>query len=399
MLSPSYLDHVADELVALYDDLQNSIIEDMIRRVIRMGEVSETTNYQMERLRETGALYNHVIRTIARATKQSEEVLREVFKDAAEESLAFDDALYRKAGFAPTPIGQSRALRQILEAGLFKTKGKLKNLTLTTAAATQRTFIQMTDLAYMQVSTGAMSYTQAIRDATKRIAKRGLDVIAYDTGHRERIDVAVRRAVLTGVNQTAAELQLERMNELGCDLLETSAHMGARPSHSDWQGQVFSRSGRHPRYPDFVSSTGYGNVDGLCGVNCRHSFFPFIEGVSEPNYTAKQLKAMEEREVEYNGEKMTYYEATQKQRRLERSIRATKREWTAASAAKSATDESGLKNAMQDDVRRISRTLNAQQNKMADFLDQTGLNRQRDREQVVGFGRSEAQRARQTGRG
>ena len=92
------------------------------------------------------------------------------------------------------------------------------------------------------------------------------------------MDVAVRRAVLTGVNQTTARMQIARADEMECDLVETTAHMGARPEHMDWQGRIFSRSGKSRKYPDFVKSTGYGTGPGLCGWNCRHSFFPYFEG-------------------------------------------------------------------------------------------------------------------------
>lgn len=158
------------------------------------------------------------------------------------------------------------------------------------------------------------------------------------------------------------------------------AHSGARPEHALWQGKVFSRSGTHPKYPDFRSSTGYGTGPGLGGWNCRHSWFPFFEGISDPAYTAAELDEMSAKKYTYNGEKLTEYEAAQKQRAIERNIRRWKREYKAMEAAGLDTSEAAAK-------------LKRWQDKQKDFISQTGLKRQTEREQVEGFGRREAARA------
>ena len=228
----------------------------------------------------------------------------------------------------------------------------------------------------MQVSSGAFDYDSAIRQAVKSVADQGIGVIHFGSGRRDRLDVAMRRAVLTGVNQTAGELQIARADEMGCDLVQTSAHIGARntgtgpANHEGWQGRVFSRSGRHPKYPDFEAETGYGTGPGLCGWNCRHSFFPFFEGISRNVYTKAQINEYASKKVNYNGEDISVYEATQKQRAIEREIRDAKRQASALKAA-------GLDNA--EELARV-RTL---QEKMRDFTRQTGLSRQYQREQAL----------------
>ena len=189
-------------------------------------------------------------------------------------ALAFDDAIYQAAGLNPLPLNLSPAMTQVLVAGLQRTQGTMRNLTLTSAIDAQNLFTDAADLAYMQVSSGAFDYNTAIRQAVESVAEQGLGVIHYASGRREHLDVAMRRAVLTGVNQTAGQLQWARADEMGCDLVETSAHIGARntgtgpANHEGWQGRVFSRSGKHPKYPDFVAETGYGTGPGLCGWNC-----------------------------------------------------------------------------------------------------------------------------------
>jgi len=209
--------------------------------------------------------------------------------------------------------------------------GLIRNLTMTTAIAGQEAFISAADLAYMQVSTGTMSYTQAIREAVKSVASQGLSVIQY-AGRKDQLDVAMRRAVLTGVGQTTGKLQMARADEMGCDLVQTSAHAGARPAHQVWQGQVFSRSGKSREYPNFVESTGYGTPGGLNGINCRHSWYPFFEGISENAYTERDVQALADKKVNYQGREITQYEASQVQREIERKIRKAKREASALDA-------------------------------------------------------------------
>ncbi len=222
----------------------------------------------------------------------------------------------------------------------------MNNLTMTTAMDAQaqflnaaddvyanvHKFIGSADLAYLQTTTGAMTYQQAITQAVRDVGDAGL-YVHYPSGHRDRLDVAMRRTVLTGVSQTTSELQLARAREMGQDLVQVSAHIGSRESHQVWQGLIFSRSGESEKYPDFVENTGYGTGAGLSGYNCRHSFFPFFEGISENAYNAQDREAMKTKTVTYNGEKMTVYEATQKQRYIERTIRQYKRRKAAHLAA------------------------------------------------------------------
>ena len=154
----------------------------------------------------------------------------------------------------------------------------------------------------MKVQTGAFSYDKAIADAIKEAAVQGTEVL-YPSGHVDKLDVAVRRAVLTGVNQSAAEMNLQYVKESGCDHVETTAHSGARPTHAVWQGKVFCVSGKDSRYPPFYESTGYGTGAGLCGWNCRHNFHAFFLGISVPAYSQEMLDDYSARKHEYNGKK------------------------------------------------------------------------------------------------
>lgn len=267
MLTANQLDALTDPILELYERYQATVINDIARRLAKLGKVTSASAWQMQRLIESGALYEFALAKIAKLTGMSEAVLREAFRKGGVQAMRFDDAIYRAAGLDPLPLNLSPVMAEVLAAGLRRTNGQLVNLTRTTALSARQAFESAADLAYMQITSGAFDYDSAIRQAVTELAADGLRVIHY-SGKRDLLDVAVRRAVLTGVNQTVGDMQIARADEMGCDLVQVSAHVGARPSHAVWQGKIFSRSGTHPKYPDFVTSTGYGTGPGLCGWNC-----------------------------------------------------------------------------------------------------------------------------------
>lgn len=395
MLSPDYLAGCTDDISALYERYQSSVIENMAARVARMGSAGISTLDQTRCLQESGLLFDDILTEIAVLNNSSQRELRRLFDEAGAKTLVFDDRIYRQMGLTPIPINQSPSMLNTLLAGLEKTKGALGNLTMTTATITQTQFISALNLTYMQVSSGAMGYTQAIRAAIESLSKQGITSVRYDknkSASYHKIDVATRRAVLTGVNQTAAQLQMMRADEMGCDLVEVTAHNGARPDHAEWQGQIYSRSGKGD-YPDFESTTGYGTGDGLCGWNCRHNFSPYFDGLSRPAYSREELSEMDSKTVRYNDKDLPLYEATQTQRNMERKVRALKRELSALNAATLSSKDEALCRSLKNDFDLVSVTLKEKECVLKDFTRGTGLPRQREREQVVGFGRSPAQRA------
>jgi hypothetical protein len=227
----------------------------------------------------------------------------------------------------------------------------------------------------MQISTGAFDYQSALRQAVKEMAAKGLTMVQY-AGRQDHLDVAIRRAVLTGIGQTTGELQWRRADEMGQDLVQVTAHAGARntgtgpANHESWQGKVYSRSGSSRKYPNFIERTGYGTGAGLLGWNCRHHYFPFFEGISENAYEQATLDEFADRKVTYNGQEMNFYDATQQQRAIERKIRHWKRQAGALEAAGLPADTELSK------VREW-------QARMRDFTRQTKLVRQRERERVI----------------
>lgn len=376
MLTFRQLDDLPDAVLDIITATEREIINDMARRIAKVGAVTETAQWQLSRLEAVGAERDYILRQLNRALDMSEQQLIRLFDEAATRTLATDDAIYRAAGYNPQPLADNAYMQQLIQAGLTKTLTEYRNLTLTTAATATQQFENALDLAYHKVTSGGFSYQQAIRDGIRTLTLKGIAAIQYPTGWVDYLDVAFRRATLTGVNQTAAEVQLRRMDEMGIDLVETTAHHGARTApgpgpenHAWWQGRWFSRSRKPSKYPDFYEQTGYGTGPGLCGWNCRHSFFPVIEGLSDRAYSIDQLRQLNARTVTYDGKEMSLYDATQQQRYIERQIRRWKRESNALEAG--GVDNTAAKSKVRE-WQAVQR----------DFIDQTGLRRDYFRERA-----------------
>lgn len=386
------------QLLGLYQQLEDDIVADMVRRMLRMGFVSETTAYQAEVLQTAGILYDDILQMIADRTDASVAQVRVMFEDAGVQTVEIDNDTHEAAGEAPADIRQDGGMKQVLDAGYRKTLGTMRNLVSTTANTTQTAFLQACDRAYMQLSSGAFSYQDAIRMAVRNLADGGA-YVTYPTGHRDRIDVAVRRCVLTGVGQTAAAVAKKRAEDSGCKYMELTAHGGARPEHARWQGQLVQIQGKRTKKVIdglkvfTLKEIGYGDGRGFKGWNCRHNWHPYYPGLSTPNYTPEQIAKLDEKSISYNGEKYTAYEISQMQRKGERKVRTLKRRAAALEEAAKNTDDPALKQGLNDDFSAVSVRLKDAEKTLKDFCRQTGQRRDPFREQVNGFGRSTAQRA------
>ena len=244
MLTFRQLDDLPESLIDIMSAAEQSIIEDMARRIGRLGEVTDATNWQAWRLEQIGAAQDAIIRELSRALNITEKRLIELFDEAATRALAYDNGLFTVAGYSPVSLAKNPQLQQIIAAGLVKTQGEFRNLTRTTARTATGQFERALDLAHMQIVSGAMDYQHAIKGAVKGLARDGITAVRYGPQRTDFLDVATRRAVLTGVNQTVAEAQLANMAQMGADLVETTAHAGARSGygvgdHSSWQGRVY----------------------------------------------------------------------------------------------------------------------------------------------------------------
>lgn len=384
MLPPSYLDAMPDAFVQLAQQVEDEILQDVARRIGKMGTLTETADWQLWRYQQTEAVRENVVKLLAKYSGKSEATIRRLLKEAATEAMEREDAIYYHYNLEPTPFEESAALNNLLNAGARQTCGTWRNLTATTANTVSGAFEHTLDVAWGKVATGAFDYKTAVKQAVDSLADE-MPEITYPSGHTDSLEVAARRAVLTGVNQTAGKLQEARMDEMNVEFVETSAHGGARPSHAEWQGRRFHRGGAvdylGKHYPDFEQATGYGTGAGLCGWNCRHTFFAvFPELGDPPTWTEESLQELNARNIEYNGKLYTQYEVNQMQRARERNVRKWKKRYLAESAAGSDTTDSAVR-------------LKAARQSLSEFAKATGGRVDSARVSVPKFGRSEASKA------
>lgn len=323
MITPEQWDIIGKQANQLYNQLELEIIQEIAERIANVGYANTVVLNDLLIAQEMGVMYEHIIQLVAKYNNTSASQIKEIFETAGVKSLEYDDNIYKLAGLEPKPLKQNTGMWQLLSATAMKTHNNLNNLVMTTANTSQTQFYNAMNKAYMEVSIGVKSYSQAIIDTIKEISQQGA-YIEYPSGQHRSIESAVRTNIVTSVNQTCGKLQEMRADEMGWDLMELTAHPGARPEHAEWQGKIVSRSGKNKKYLS-LDDIGYGEVTGFKGVNCRHDWMPFFEGSSK-TYTEKELQELKNEKVKYNGQVMSRYDAEQTQRKLERQIRQDKKD-------------------------------------------------------------------------
>lgn len=392
-LSPTQLDKLPEPMIQLMSELQDEIISDICRRLTKANMLTPTAEWQLYKANQLTISSREVKRRIAAKLKVSEKAVKELYTDAVKTAIAEDAKVYKIAiaeGILSddyrgklTNYTRSVAFSNALKKGLKNTNGLLRNLTNSAAAAANRQLSDALDLAYLEVASGAFTPQEAYFKAVQKLGADGIKCVNYASGRTDQLDVAVRRAVGTAIGKTCGDMQLDLAHEMDCQLVEVSSHLGARPSHAEWQGQIYSLIKGHPKYPYFYNATGYGTGDGLCGWNCRHSFFPYFEGLSrpanEPNFSLAENEKV--------------YKDTQKQRSYERAIRKSKRELAALDGARSASNDPALRAKLDREFERKSAVLKRREARLNEHLKVTGLLPDNSRVRVDGFGRSVSQKA------
>ena len=399
MLDPRYLQHIAEGAEEISSELHSYIIRRIVdRMMIRIGRGEEylftsADRWQIEIMQDSGALLEDIIPEIAKYTKREQKEIKAAMEEAGIKAVEQDDKIYAAAGLSPVPLLESPQLIRLMQRNYDATLGEWDNYTRTTADAAQRLFINSCDTAYHKVTSGAVSYTQAVREAVDEVVSGGVYVSYTDeeTGrvHKDTIETATARAVRTGIGQATGSIVLKRMEEMGWDTILVSAHLGARTgdggqnpgNHLWWQGQFYSRTGQDKRFPPFFPSTGYGTGEGLCGWNCRHSFGSG-DGVNNPY---KDIQTA-------NNEKIESLE--QRQRALERRIRKTKRIVAGMQTAVEACEDPQAKAELQMQLDRKSFLLQRQNKAYNDFCKANELRPLADRLQIARWGREQAAEAR-----
>lgn len=327
--------------------MEDTLLDEICSRLALKDQLNEVTVQAIRALRSHGIDLKGIEKAIRKTSGISETKLNGLLDDVVERNQKYYTELIDLARITqPGTLVSVEDTWAIYE----QTKQTLRNITRSmgflvdagrTMLSPAQAYQWALDNATMQIQSGAINYNQAIKTAVKKLADSGLKVVDYESGHRDQIDVAVRRAVMTGVNQICAKYTEQSAQYLETPYFEVSAHAGARDkpgpspwsSHKDWQGKVYSiRAG--DIYPNIYEVCGLGAVDGLEGANCRHRRNVWVEGVSERTYTDEQLEHIDDDlGCEFDGKKYTAYEATQMQRRVERQIIKQKRLVTAYKAS------------------------------------------------------------------
>lgn len=366
MLPEEVLEQLGDRGAALFQAFEQDLIADIARRIKKTGRYTETAELQAQAMMAEGVSPAEILKEVMRILQADDEYQKEVAQNtlewkkyvkaeiqamrekakeegddiianAGDMSFNYDLSMWEQNG---EKLTKDSAINRMISEMSKDTAGTFKNLTKSMGfkgaysfVTLQNAYIRYLDKAVVKMATGTFSYDRAVEDAVREMAHSGLRSVDYASGRTYQLDTAARMCVRTSCHQLSAKMSMHNCEKMGTDLVEVTAHWGARPEHAVWQGKIYSRSGKNKKYPPF-SECHYGAVDGLCGVNCRHTFYPFFEGVSEPTKWDEEPEPKE-----YNGKTYTYYEMTQKQRQMERKVRETKREIEAKRAIGEDTDD------------------------------------------------------------
>lgn len=353
MLTENQLEMLGDKAAELMQEAEQDIIADIARRIKKTGRFTETAELRVMALRKAGWSTQKIRvevmnilnadpeykKFVANNTKQYKRDVMSAIRQMEKEAAKAGDDIIAQAGDmsynadlyawhqAGETLTEDSSIVKVTQEMAKATGGTLKNLTRTMGfkgphdfVALKNAYIGYLDKALMKMIMGGVSYDAAVEQSVREMARSGLRSVEYASGRTYQLDTAARMCIRTSAHQLSAKISERNCDVMGQDLVEVSEHWGARPSHQIWQGKIYSRSGKNKKYPPFKECH-YGEADGLCGVNCRHTFHPFFEGISEPTKWQKEPEPKE-----YGGKMYSYYDATQKQRAMERQIRSTKRE-------------------------------------------------------------------------
>lgn len=313
----------------MFYEMQDRIFSDIVRRIKKTGEITSTADYQINKLQILGNSTEFIEQEIKRLTGKTDPEIWELYDQVSNwEYVRYEDA-YQQINGRYIPLEENEQVQQWAQAVISQTNGEIENITqslgmmvdmgggkkaFTPLAQYYQTYL---DRACIDIVTGSFDYNTVLRRVVKEMTASGIKSISYASGHINRVPVAVRRAIMTGVSQLSAQINEMVAKDFGTDTYEVTWHAGHRPSHW-WGGNVYTKQ-------ELQDICHLGDVDGLCGANCRHSYLAFIPGCSVRTYSPEQLRDLEAKEQEtrtWNGRKYNAYEATQKQRQMETKMRS-----------------------------------------------------------------------------
>lgn len=385
MFTPGELERIPKELEKVMSELEMRIMEDIVRRLSINQEITRSADWQIYRLVQMGKSKEEIQRYIQETLSLSDKGINKLYKDVIRSGYTRSEDIYKQVGADFIAFEDNVELQQLMQATMAQTEANIGNITRTlgfmanmgdgkTVYTPLSEYLHRNlDRAVLEVTSGTFDYNSTIKRVVNEMTRSGIRTVDYASGNTARIEVAVRRAIMTGVKQVTNHISEQNAKDLGTDYFEVSWHATARPSHQLWQGRVYNKG-------ELRDICGLGEVTGLLGANCYHSYYPFIKGVSKRQWTDEELDKMnaEENKLKtYYGKKYTTYEATQYQRRLESSMRKQRQDIALLKLGK--VDEEDLISAQAKYQGTMA--------KYRDFSKAMNLPQQKERVYVDGLGR------------
>lgn len=346
-MNRSYTSQLSVGVEKKYRELENRIMEDVIRRIQKTGTITSTADWQLNRYRILGNSTADIEKIIREAVGGDYPDTFELYDEVIEREYTRSREMYEQVNQVFTPYEENPELQQITQALINQSNEELRNITKSLGfkvdmgggrlvfAPLSEYYNQYLDNAIVEIVSGAFDYNSVIRRVVSQMTNSGLRTVEYASGRTSRCDVAARRAIMTGLSQLTSQVSKMNAQRLGTDYFEVDWHSGARPSHQVWQGKVYSSE-------ELITKCGLGTGDGILGWNCYHSYYPFIRGISKRSYTDEWLEGQNQAENtprSWQSKQYTRYEATQKQRQMETSMRAQRQKVRLLQQAGANTDE------------------------------------------------------------
>lgn len=329
-MKDDYKNKLASKIASRYQDLEERIMQDIVRRIMKAGEITSTADWQINRLRILGYSSEDIEKEIKKALNASYPEMFELYDKVINWEYVRNKDIYEQINAEYIPFEENGQLKQITEAIIDQSFDDLENVTNSLGfyldygngqkvlTPLSQVYTKYLDAACYDIVTGAFDYNSVLRRVVTQLTNSGLRQIDYSSGRANRVDVAARRAVMSAVSQITGKISEYNAQKLGTEYFEVEWHAGARPTHAVWQGRVWSKE-------QLYSVCGLGTVTGLLGANCYHTYYPFFPGISQRNWSDDWLGAKNEEEAEpktFDGKEYTLYEAKQRQRQMETAMRA-----------------------------------------------------------------------------
>lgn len=341
-----YKNKVVSKIASRYQDLEERIMQDIVRRIQKAGEITSTADWQINRLRILGYSSEDIEKSIKDALNASYPEMFELYDKVINWEYVRNKDVYEQINVKYIPFEQNKQLQQITDAIIEQSLSDMENITRSMGfyldyggkkvlTPLSQVYADYLDSACMDIVSGAFDYNSVLRRTVTQLTNSGLRKIDYASGRADRVDVAARRAVMTAVSQITGKITEYNAEKLGTEYFEVEWHAGARPTHAVWQGRVWSKE-------QLYSVCGLGTVTGLLGVNCYHTYHLFFPGLSERNWSDEWLEEQNRKEAEpktFGGKEYTLYEAKQRQRQMEVAMRAQREKVRLLQAGKADRDE------------------------------------------------------------